>query len=945
MKKNLFTLLCLFFVGNSFSQIDFKGALNKAKDDAIQKAKETGNNKMDESRKEFDESNFNYAISFSDNAGLFETKEKSDRLKNSVIGGYEAVTNKNNTDLTIEEAKKFNNSGEVFFAGNKYHSAEFAFKQALFIYEKNSAQKTAEYALVESNLALLYQTTGRYVKAEKYSELALALRKELDQKSAAYAASENNKAVLLKDEGKYNESEELINKAVEDNATSLGKNSVPYAIALNNKAMLLQLLGRNTDAEQLMNQVLSITKEKLKESSSNYIRLTINLALLYQDMGKFSEAETIYLNAIKLKEKKLGKSHPDYAYLKRGLASLYLQMGKTAEVESLLKEALDIYKRKFGDNHPATVATMVDLGNFYRINNRLPEAEALLTDAVKKRGDLLGMTHPDYIKSLEDLAIVQWQSNKIKDAAANYTKVMDATMTYIDTYFAPMSESEKAKFWDKISPRLQRFNSFVADESSSDPELTGQMFNYQLKTKALLLNATNKVKNAILTSDNENLKNLYTQWLDQKELLARLYTLSKEELADEKVNLDSLEQETNKLEKQLSAQSNAFKQGYSGASVVFTDLAKKLNEDECIVDIIEFKKFNGSFTNDVYYATLILTKNSTQPVLLINKNGVELESNAIKYYRGNIKDIKPDNDSYSKYWADIDKAITGKKTVYVSLDGVYNQISLNTLKDATGKYLIDSKNLILVTNSKDVLELKNNPQKNGFAKTATLVGFPNYGGEDVIPSLPGTKLEVENINPILKSNGYQTYLFEGDDASETNVKLAKTSILHIATHGFFLANTDAVEDEKVLGIETSKAKNNPLHRSGLLLANCEKVFDGTSDLSNKDNGILTAYETMNMSLDNTQLVVLSACETGLGDIKAGEGVYGLQRAFQVAGAKAIIMSLWQVSDDATMELMTNFYKNFMMSGNKQEAFIKAEKQIKLKYKDPFYWGAFVLIGN
>ncbi|MGZ4116583.1 MAG: hypothetical protein ACXVPY_03845, partial [Bacteroidia bacterium] len=96
MKKNLFTLLCLFFVGNSFSQIDFKGALNKAKDDAIQKAKETGNNKMDESRKEFDESNFNYAISFSDNAGLFETKEKSDRLKNSVIGGYEAVTNKNN---------------------------------------------------------------------------------------------------------------------------------------------------------------------------------------------------------------------------------------------------------------------------------------------------------------------------------------------------------------------------------------------------------------------------------------------------------------------------------------------------------------------------------------------------------------------------------------------------------------------------------------------------------------------------------------------------------------------------------------------------------------------------------------------------------------------------------------------------------------------------------
>ncbi len=944
MKKSFLLIFSLTLFLNAFSQIDFKGALNKAKDDALKKAKEAGENKMDDSRKEFDESNFNYAISFSDNAGLFETKEKSDRVKNAFIEGYKVSTNRD-ADLTVDRAKNFNNSGEIAFASNKFHTAEFSFKQAMFIYEKNGAQKTSDYALTESNLALLYQTTGRYINAEKYSDLALALRKDLDERSAAYAASENNKAVLLKDEGKYNEAEELINKAIEDNSNTLGKNSIPYAIALNNKAMLLQLLGRDEDAEKLMTQVLSITKEKLKESSSNHIRLTINLALLYQDMERFTEAETIYLNALKLKEKKLGKNHPDYAYLKRGLASLYLQMGKTSEVEALLKDAFEIYKRKFGEKHPATVATMVDLGNFYRINNRLPEAEIVLTNAVKMRSELLSNTHPDYIKSLEDLAIVQWQSNKIDVAAINYIKVMDATMNYIDAYFAPMSESEKATFWNKISPRLQRFNSFVADAYSSNPELKGKMFNYQLKTKALLLNSTNKVKNAILSGGNEELKNNYSKWLDQKEQLARLYTLSKDELADEKVNLDSLERETNDLEKKLSSQSNAFKIGYSGSTILFTDLTKTLNDDEAIVDIIEFKKFNTSFTNEVYYATLVLTKNATQPELLINKNGSELETSAIKFYRNSIKNIKPDNESYSKYWSTIDNAIINKKTIYVSLDGVYNQISLNTLKDGTGKYLIDSKNIILVSNSKDVLELKNTVLKKDFPKTASLFGFPNYGGEEVIPSLPGTKLEVENINPILKTNGYSTTLFEGNDASETNVKLAKSSILHIATHGFFLANTSAIEDEKVLGIETSKAKNNPLHRSGLLLANCEKVFDGTSDLSNKDNGILTAYETMNLSLDKTQLVILSACETGLGDIKAGEGVYGLQRAFQVAGAKAIIMSLWQVSDDATMELMTNFYKFYMLSGNKQDAFLKAQKQLKMKFKEPFYWGAFILIGS
>ncbi len=944
MKKVLFLLIAISISIVSFSQIDLKGSLNRVKQDAIQKTKDAGEKKMDDSRKEYDESNFNYAISFSDNAGLFETKEKSDRLKNTMIEGYKVGTNKDDKDLTVDRGKNFNNSGELAFATNKFRTAEFNFKQAMFIYEKNGATRTADYALAESNLALLYQTTGRYTKAEKHSDLALALRKSLDEKSAAYAASENNKAVLLKDEGKYNEAEELINKAIEDNGSALGKTSVPYAIALNNKAMLLQLLGRNSDAEKLMNEVLAITKDQLKESSSNYIRLTINLALLYQDMGKLPESETIYLNAIKLKEKKLGKNHPDYAYLKRGLASLYLQMGKTTEVETLLKEAQDIYKKKLGEKHPATIATTVDLGNYYRMNNKLTEAEPLLVSAEKMRGELLGKTHPDYIRSLEDLAILQWQKNNIKDAAVNYTIVMDATMKYIDTYFAPMSESEKGKFWDKIFPRLQRFNSFVVDGSASNPELVGQMFNYQLKTKALLLSSTNKVKNAILSGGNEELKGLYTQWLDQKELLARLYTLSKEELVDEKINLDSLERETNSLEKTLSSQSNAFKERYSGGSTTFSDLEKLLAPDEAIVDIIEFNKYNGVFTKEIYYTTLVLTQNATQPVLLVNKNGVELESFDIKYYRGNVKNLKQDTDSYGKFWAEIDKAIAGKKTIYISLDGAYNQISLNTLKDATGKYLIDTKNLVLVTNSKDVILLKKAPL-NGAIKTATLFGFPNYGSEGIIPALPGTKKEIDNINPILKTNNYKTTVFQGLEATETNVKLSKTGVLHIATHGFFLANTNAIEDEKVLGIETSKAKNNPLHRSGLLLANCEQVFDGTSDLSNKDNGILTAYETMNMSLDNTQLVVLSACETGLGDIKAGEGVYGLQRAFQVAGAKAIIMSLWQVSDDATMELMTNFYKNYVISGNKQDAFIKAQKQIKLKYKEPFYWGAFVLIGN
>ncbi len=228
-------------------------------------------------------------------------------------------------------------------------------------------------------------------------------------------------------------------------------------------------------------------------------------------------------------------------------------------------------------------------------------------------------------------------------------------------------------------------------------------------------------------------------------------------------------------------------------------------------------------------------------------------------------------------------------------------------------------------------------------KDAFLLGFPDYGGNAV--ALPGTKVEIDQINKILKTSGYQTSQQTQKEASEAKIKSQKApTLMHIATHGYFLADAD-LKGGDALGIDADNARDNPLLRSGLLLAGMPSPTQQQApDLQSNDNGILTAYEAMNLSLEGTELIVLSACETGLGDVRAGEGVYGLQRAFLVAGANALVMSLWKVDDAATQQLMTSFYTQWAKTGNKSQAFKQAQLQLMTKYPEPYFWGAFVMMG-
>ena len=317
-----------------------------------------------------------------------------------------------------------------------------------------------------------------------------------------------------------------------------------------------------------------------------------------------------------------------------------------------------------------------------------------------------------------------------------------------------------------------------------------------------------------------------------------------------------------------------------------------------------------------------------------------------------------DDISYQAFWEEIDNKLNNKKTIYLSPDGVYNKINVNTLKKPDGTYLIDEKYVRLVTNTADLVKDEIMPESSTEYKYASLFGFPDYNSilfkvsdrnavEIVIPELPGTKIEIDKINLLLKEKDWSTKEYLRTDACEDTVKsLTGPNVLHIASHGYFYPIKEDYGVGKVFGVEIEKAIEDPLLRSGILIAgSAQTLSSGQSQSDNIQNGVLTAFEAMNLDLDNTQLVVLSACETGLGQVRNGEGVYGLQRAFQVAGASNIIMSLWKINDKTTQELMVAFYENWLSGMNLQTAFYKAQLKIKSKYPHPYFWGAFVFIGN
>jgi len=947
-----FILIMLFLPFVLLGQIDIKGITNIVKQEAPDIVKEQIIKQLKKSRENYSSVDYNYAVSFGDNSSLYENKETFKSLQKVSLYFLDKQSFENIPPL--QKSQDLNSLAETMYASGKYKSAEFSFNQSLYILNTNGYENSAEASLVISNLGLLYHNTGRFALAEEYTLKALEMRSN-NPEQIGISASYNNLGVLYKDMGFYSESEVYLEKALSTAKQLKTDNIVNQAIILNNKAMLYQVMGRYKEAELLLIESIALADKELREKSSSFVKLKVNLALLYQLTNRYTEAEKIYKEAIEIKKKRLGTKHPDYAILLRNLASLYMIMKKYPDSEALLNQAIELTEKKLGTDNPVYAAAVYDKAVLYQLTGKVTEALTLLQKVSAIQNTTLGAHHPAFTNTKEQIALAYWQLNDFDKAIAKYRSVLDEYIYQINSYFPAMNDNEKNKFWERIQPKFNRFYSFAYDAYSTNNQITADLYNYHIATKALLLSSSRKVKDRILSSNNLALKEKYQQWLDTKSYIGRLYTYTDEELKEEQINLDSLERAAGSLEKELSLLSEDFKQSVENKTINYTDIASKLSSTEAAVEIIRISNYNFLLPDTaVYYAALVVTNTQAAPQIQWFTNGNLMEFDYVKAYSKSIHNGKDMSRFYNWYWAGLEDLTKNYPDLYVSVDGIYNQVNLNTLQKTDEKYLLDEKNIRYVTNTKDIIELKlkQNTKMALKQRTGVLFGFPDYllnlsAEYAYLSPLPGTKIEVENIVKILKTGAWNIQSYFAADATEDKVKQVKSPfLLHIATHGFFL--TDIVSSmPSVFGIEPLKAAENPLLRSGLMFAGADKTVQQIDTKSTKgtDDGILNAFEAMILNLENTEMVVLSACETGLGEIKSGEGVYGLQRAFQIAGASTVLLSLWEVSDEGTQNLMIAFYKNWLQSGNKYDAFRKAQLEMKTKYKFPYFWGAFIMVNQ
>ncbi|SNS99784.1 Tetratricopeptide repeat-containing protein [Ekhidna lutea] len=842
--------------------------------------------------------------------------------------------------VLLEQSDLYNATGEKYKQLN-------TLSKSLITHRSRSMTDSASYTKTVLELGKIHTEMGRFERADEvFSEYIDDLEANpgtnAEKLAVAYQSLGNQRYLLqnFKDADKYLSKAQNI--LVKEGLTS----SSEYASVLNSLGALYEALANYRKAEKNYRKALHISYE---EESGLRVALATNLANILTRTQPKNDSILVLLNqAINWQETSSGKDHPGYANLLSNRAVYYQKNESYKLALADFEQAIKIFKYTVPEDHPQYLSAMSSIGLLYNLMDRMDEALESMLIAKSLYLKYYSEAHPGYIRTVNNLANLYTKTEQYDLAEPLLLSLAQSQVKEINESFTYLSESEKKTFVEEKQKLLNNFKGYVVarstiEEGSIKPNVIEDWYNLELSTKGMLLNSTKKVREQIFNSGDKELIDLFSEWTVARKQIADLQSLKSDLKQKSKTRLDSLLQKTNDLEKELSRRSAEFDGSFGDKSPTYDQITAKLKSGEATVEIIRTE-----INEEGIYTALIGTANQSHPKLIVLGKGKDFESNGFTVYKNAIKFKVDDPKSFDLYWRDIHEYLLGNgiTKIFYAPDGIYHKISLNTLYDPASKnYLIDELEVFQLSSTKDFLNLNVGGEQFEGVDKALLVGRPSYklAGNDVasigttrsfamlsdVSDLPGTEEEIKEIQSLIDKSDVECQVLLKDDAKESVVKSQlNRGLVHIATHGFFM------EDDAGAG-------SDPMLSSGLLLAG---VSDFNENESGED-GILTAYEIMNLGLNDLQMVVLSACETGLGEISSGEGIYGLQRAFFVGGAQSVVMSLWKVDDEATKDLMTIFYKDYLKNGNKREAFLNAQKKIKKKYKNPIYWGAFVMLGG
>ncbi len=851
--------------------------------------------------------------------------------------------------------------GLSYYRKSDYQNATQNITEARNLYRKIYGVNDRNYTASLNTLGFLYNIQAKYSEAEKTFQEARQISLRLNGgEDIQYARIINNLANVYCNLNRFESADELYKTSLRIKEKISGRISKDYANTLYNLADFHSGLGRYDKAKSTIQEGIDILNELKETNHPDYLKFLDYLAILTAKTGHNEEAEKLFKDALSRRESMKLMDRDDYALNLMNLGAHYVDQKKYNEAFPLIEKAATLILTIYGKSHPTYAKVLISLANIQSKRNESGNASSNYLEAIQILQKALGRDHIESFQAQFTYAQFLRKQGKKEEAISIYKKIDQIPRLYLKRATRFLSEKELSEKVEEYKSYIHEIYSFLR-EFPTDADLSNIAYNLSLYYRGFILSSMQRIRLNMLKAQKVS---------DARDEIVSLHRQLENELnkpITERVSISEIEMLISEKESEIASKIGSFSD--EERIINWEDVRMALGNNEAALEFIVFPDSRSG--DSMMYGALILNYELQNPVYIdlcqeseivsILKSNPNRTSEYISTLynfsnRGATVVLEKSKTLMDLIWSPLQSVLSGARKLYLVPDGLLNRVAFAAIPTALETVIADSIELVYLSSTKQIVPVDHRIL--AYSETATLViGGVLYDTEtnEIVVSrttsgklqnqwqyLPWAEKESKEVAAILKKANFRVSYLEGTNASESRVvdSLEKTRgyrVLHFATHGYFSNNRD---DENS---STSNFYGGGMMNSAIVLSGANKQKNTLID-NEMNDGLLSAYAISKLDLAQTELVVLSACETALGDIREVEGVYGMQRAFKLAGANQLIMSLWQIPDRETKDFMSGFYKNWLTDNSSiRDAFYKTQMEFRNRFVNPYQWAGFVLL--